>query len=97
MKRRLLVFCIACMTSAANAQSEWPVKIMAGDGTIINIYQLQPESLKGNMLTARAAISVKDPGASNPVFGALWSKDRIATDRDNRVAIRDSVTVRNSR
>ncbi len=85
------------MTSAANAQSEWPVKIMAGDGTIINIYQLQPESLKGNMLTARAAISVKDPGASNPVFGALWSKDRIATDRDNRVAILDSVTVTNIR
>lgn len=85
------------MTSAANAQNEWPVKITAGDGTIINIYQLQPESLKGDMLTARAAISIKDPGTDNPVFGAFWSRDRIATDRDNRVAMLDSVVVTNIR
>ncbi len=75
------------------AQDAWPKKITASDGTVISIYQLEPESLRGNMLTARAAISIQAPGASAPVFGAFWSKDRIATDRDNRVAILDSVTV----
>ena len=75
------------------AQDAWPKKITAADGTVISIYQLQPESLKGNMLTARAAISVQDLGAGSPVFGAFWSKDRIATDRDNRLVMLDSVTV----
>jgi hypothetical protein len=77
----------------ANAQDAWPKKLTAPDGTIINVYQLQPEKLSGNMLTARAAVSVQEPGKSDPVFGAFWSRDRIWTDRDNRLASLDSVTV----
>lgn len=94
MKSSFLLLCVASLAYlTGNAQDTWPKKITAADGTIINIYQLQPESLKGDMLTARAAISVQAPGAGSPVFGAFWSKDRIATDRDNRLAMLDSVAV----
>src|SRR5258706_14486770 len=74
----------------------WPITLEATEGQI-EVYQPQPQSLKGDMLSARAAVSLTRPGATAPVFGAAWFSAHVATDRDMRmVTIRD-VTVKEVR
>ncbi|MGH7675545.1 MAG: hypothetical protein ACREMV_09760 [Gemmatimonadales bacterium] len=48
----------------------WPREIAVSSGTIV-LYQPQPEKLAGNQLTARAAISFRPTGGTDPVFGAM--------------------------
>ena len=64
-----------------DAGAGWPREIQHPQGTVI-IYQPQPESFKGNMLKARAAISVQMPGEEEPHFGAFWVDARVETDRE---------------
>ncbi|MFK8043567.1 carbohydrate-binding family V/XII [Congregibacter sp.] len=67
---------------AVGAQElSWPQEIKGDEGTLV-IYQPQPESLKGDKLSARAAISIELPNKDEPMFGAMWFESRIATDLD---------------
>ncbi len=91
MKRFILFLVILSPLAAVRAQQAWPKKIATADGTIITIYQLQPESLKGNVFTARSAVSVQHN--PNPVFGAFWWTAKVATDRDERQLILNSVQI----
>jgi hypothetical protein len=86
---------ILFLSHLCNAQSEWPRSITATDGTVINIYQPQPESFEGNVLKCRAAISIAGPGGQEPVFGVVWSTDQVATDRDKREVSIEAVKVDN--
>src|SRR5271167_2159501 len=61
----------------------WPVALDAVEGHI-EVYQPQPEAMKGDTLTARAAVSLFRPGVSTPVFGAAWFTAHVFTDRDTR-------------
>jgi hypothetical protein len=71
--------------SAAFAQDEqWPREIQAADASIL-IYQPQPESLQGDTLTARAAVSITK-GAAEPLYGTAWFNSQVATDRESRTA-----------
>jgi len=95
--RIIVLMCSALFaigTSKA-AQDEWPKTITASDGSIIKIYELQPESFKGNILKARAAISVLENGKSDPTFGTFWAVATVETDRDNRRINIQSVKVPN--
>ena len=49
----------------ALAQTTWPQEIADPEGTIV-VYQPQPETLKGNVLTGRAAMSFKLTGQDRP-------------------------------
>ena len=62
----------------------WPRRATI-DGWIITVYQPQPERLDGNLLTARAAVSVAKDN-SEPVFGAEWMSIRLEIDREQRIA-----------
>ena len=65
---------------------EWPQEVTASEGTIV-IYQPQPESLVGNQLKGRAAMSLELNGAQEPIFGAFWFTATIDTDRDTDTAL----------
>src|ERR1700751_2071646 len=65
-------------------QQDWPRSFTTDDGTVIKIYQPQPESFADNVLKSRWAISVTPQGKSDPVFGTFWSVANVETDRDNR-------------
>lgn len=67
------------------AQVGWPHEIQTDKGLIV-IYQPQPEKLDGNILKARAAVSVELTGSDEPQFGAVWFDTRLETDRDKRMA-----------
>ena len=61
----------------------WPLRLDTPSGQLA-VYEPQPETFTGNTLTARAAVSLQQPGAADPVFGAMWMQAHVATDQDAR-------------
>lgn len=94
---RLLFLCFiaALGFNAAHAQYEWPKVINTSDGSVIKVYEPQPESFAGNVLKSRSAISLVPSGQTDPVFGTFWSVATVETDRDNRRISVQSVHVPN--
>lgn len=80
----LLSLLVVGFTGAASAQDEWPRVINSTNGSIIKVYEPQPESFSGNILKSRAAVSVQKDASGEPVFGTYWSVNMVETDRDNR-------------
>jgi hypothetical protein len=68
--------------SPAHAQdATWPREIPTDQGTLI-LYQPQPETFSGNVLTGRAAASYTARETADPIFGTLWFTARVDVDRD---------------
>lgn len=65
----------------ADADATWPREIKTEHG-ILTVYQPQPEKFDGNVLTARAAVSLLKQGESEPTFGVFWYTARVDTDQD---------------
>lgn len=83
--RRILILCCSVFwLSAVNAQDEWPKVINTTDGSVIKVYEPQPESFAGNVLKSRSVISLLQNGQTEPVFGTFWAVATVDTDRDNR-------------
>ena len=80
----LLSCCLILAASLHADESDWPRKIEVETG-VLTIYQPQPESFVGNTLKARAAISFVSKGEKEPIFGAMWVKATVETDRQARV------------
>jgi hypothetical protein len=68
------------ITHLVMAQENWPKTATTSEGTIIKLYQWQPESFEDNTLKAHAAISVLENGKSEPVFGVAWLKATTETE-----------------
>src|SRR5258708_10805626 len=93
LKKIVLLSCTAFLYNIVSAQEDWPKSISASDGTIIKMYQPQPDSFAGDQLKSRSAISVLEKGSSDPVFGTLWSTSKVETDRDTRQVAIESITI----
>jgi len=72
--------------------TNWPVVLVPTEGRV-EVYQPQPQSMKGNTLTARAAVSLTRSETSAPVFGTVWFTAHVITDRDTRTVTLSEVTV----
>src|ERR1700688_3897233 len=95
LRMALSLFFSIILFGAAKADDQWPQTITASDGTVIKIYEPQPESFQGDVLKARSAISVLENGQSDPTFGTFWEIATVQTDRDNRQVNIESVKVPN--
>jgi hypothetical protein len=87
-----------CLASSigASAQEQWPQTLNASDGSIIRIYEPQPESFKGNILKGRAAFSIGGPGnTAEALFGTFWAIATVETDKDTRTVHILSVKIPN--
>jgi hypothetical protein len=96
----LPLLCAVFFVGAAvgqEAQQDWPRSFTTEDGTVVKVYQPQPESFSDNVLKSRWAVSVLQNGKSDPVFGTFWSIANVETDRDNRRVVIQSVKVPNVR
>ncbi len=88
--RQILVLSAAWVVVLATASVQaaddpvWPREIHVPEANIV-VYQPQLESFAKNTLTARAAVAVTPSGATDPVFGAVWFKCKVETDRDQRL------------
>ncbi|WP_219622723.1 carbohydrate-binding family V/XII [Shewanella sp. GutCb] len=86
--RSTLAVIMMMLLGLANANAiEWPQEVTEKEGTIV-VYQPQPESLNGNILQGRAAMSLELIDRDEPVFGAFWFSARIDTNTDN-ATVRD--------
>jgi hypothetical protein len=74
----------AAAQTAQDAAAGWPRQIDSVAGTIV-VYQPQPEALEGSTLSGRAAFSLTPRGKPDPVYGALWFTDEVATDRSKGI------------
>ncbi len=85
----ILIAGLIVLATSAHAQDiSWPQELSRDDGAVLLIYQPQVEVFTGNILEARAAVSVKTPASGNmPVFGAIWIEARLDTNRDTRTAV----------
>jgi hypothetical protein len=71
---------VALLFGVSSAEAvDWPQEVTADEGTII-VYQPQPESLQGNVLKGRAAMSLELKGKDDPIFGAFWFEAKIDND-----------------
>jgi len=73
---------LALCSAARGASSNWPRQFDTPSGSFI-IYQPQPETLSGDLLTGRAAFSIQRSADAEPVFGVLWYAEKIQIDRDS--------------
>ena len=93
--RASLVLVLLALPATAPAL-EWPQEVVAEEGTIV-VYQPQPETLSGDTLTGRAAMSLELKGSDEPIFGAFWFDAKISTDTDQGTALIRDVKVTNVR
>lgn len=75
---------------------DWPQRVEADEGAIV-IYQPQPESLTGNVISGRAAMSLELNDRDDPVFGAFWFEGKLDTDTSAGTAILRSLEVTDAR
>jgi hypothetical protein len=73
--------------------TQWPQRLDSPDG-LITVYEPQPNKFEGDVLTARAAVSLTPTGATDPEFGAMWFTARVSTDRDARIVTVQNVTIK---
>jgi hypothetical protein len=94
-KVSLLFLALLGFAHAANSQAvDWPQEIIGDNGSVVIIYQPQVESFSDNNIEARAAVSVKLPSAPDvPVFGAVWIKTKLDSNRDTRMAVLRDIEV----
>src|ERR1700676_3628496 len=92
-KKTIMAGIAVMLFQLGHAQEVWPLSISASDGTVIEVYQFQPDSLSGNMLKSISAISILKKGSSDPAFGTIWSNARIETDRNNRQVAIESISI----
>ncbi|WP_439135360.1 carbohydrate-binding family V/XII [Pseudomaricurvus sp.] len=81
-------FCVLIALPVWAQAIEWPQVVDTSEGPL-TVYQPQPETLEGNTLSARAAMSFTLKN-EDPTFGVFWFTAKLDTDRSE-----DQVTVRN--
>ena len=91
LKLQIIVFCYIILLCGISAQAQddvvdgWPREIETPKALII-IYQPQPESLEGNLLKGRAAVSLEFKNGDEPMFGAVWFEAKLDRDDVERLA-----------
>ncbi len=80
-------------TGLSLAQVGWPKDIFGKGGAKITVYQPQPETMSGNLITGRSAFSVEETAGSELIFGVYWFSATMLTDRDTRVLTLESIKI----
>lgn len=95
-----VIFMTAAATlfpGAAVAQdATWPRELTLERGRLV-LYQSQPETFEGNVLTGRAAASFTATGQSEPTFGTLWFTSRVDVNREEGTALVRAISVTRAR
>jgi hypothetical protein len=77
----ILLSCILFIPVFLSATGSWPKEIQTTKSNIL-IYQPEPDSMSGDHLYSRAAISFTSTKYPAPVYGAIWMDSRFSTDRE---------------
>ena len=81
----IILLCGVSVQAQDDVVDGWPREIETPKALII-IYQPQPESLEGNLLKGRAAVSLEFKNGDEPLFGAVWFEAKLDSDPEERFA-----------
>lgn len=87
----LLLFISANLFAQKTSSLSWPREIETNN-YLITLYQPQPETLKGNILRGRLALSIKN-NKGEMTFGSLWYDARLSTDMNERTATLENIAI----
>ena len=73
---------------------DWPRELIVNGGKAV-LYQPQLDSLEGDTIVGRCAASVLRTGEKEPIFGTVWIKARMVTDRGTREVTFTDIDVTN--
>jgi hypothetical protein len=93
----LLIVSICFTDLLSAAQNTWPKEIPLDNGGKIIIYQPQPESLNGDILSARAAVSIATTAGADETFGSIWFDATLQTDKDSRIGTLESMNIKDAK
>ena len=96
MEKLLFLFLAVLITLQSTFASDenkfhWPMEF-DHEAYTITLYQPQYDAYKNNVLEGRMALSVKSKD-KEPIFGALWFKARLETDKEERTAALISIVI----
>ena len=93
----LLAFLVQLTLSSQSKQDafDWPKELKAKDNSSITLYQPQLESMNGNILEGRMAITIK-PRKQDMIFGAIWFKATLSTNIDARIVTLEKMDITRS-
>ncbi|WFB34735.1 hypothetical protein P3T73_11245 [Kiritimatiellota bacterium B12222] len=85
-------------TNALSAQTldSWPRHVTTASG-IMTVYQPQLDSLKGDVITGRAAVAFKASTKSEPVFGAIWIEGTVSINKEENMVNYRSLDITETR
>jgi hypothetical protein len=88
MIQKLLFSLVFAVISAAPlfAQNAWPRTVPLSDGSKLTMYEPQPESISGNQLKARSAVSVRKSENDEPTFGIIFFTATIDNFANNEIS-----------
>ncbi|MBK9421446.1 MAG: hypothetical protein IPN44_10415 [Flavobacteriales bacterium] len=69
---------------AVDDPRDWPL-VFTSNNDEVQVFKPQPETFDGATFTARAAVALKRPTDTEPVFGAIWGNGDLEVDRNNRM------------
>jgi hypothetical protein len=93
--RLLLLLLLTGGHLMVQAQASWPQTVPLKNGGVVTIYQPQPESYSQNLITGRAALSVKLEAAADPVFGAMYYEATVSSEKAGRKATLEKLNIVN--
>jgi len=70
----------------------WPREVDLGTAKAL-VYQPQVNSWQGNVLSIRAAVSVRQSATSPETFGVVWATARTQVDRGSRIVALEDLTI----
>jgi len=79
--------------AVSSLDAGWPRQIDAPNGAVVLLYQPQVDKWEGNRLEARAAVSVRPPGAAEPFFGVIWITARTEVDKAQGVVSLEDIAI----
>ena len=91
----IMILINACCIAGAQEddnQLSWPIEIESDEGFITTLYQPQLESFEANILEGRMAVTIKPP-EKEMIFGAVWFKARMSTDKENRTVLLEKMSI----
>ncbi|MCD4723429.1 MAG: sulfur globule family protein [Bacteroidales bacterium] len=91
----IMILLNACFFADAQEdenQFSWPIEIESEGGFVTTLYQPQLESFEANVLEGRMAVTIKPP-EKEMIFGAVWFKARMSTDKENRTVLLEKMNI----
>jgi hypothetical protein len=83
----LLIIAGFCINATVYSQDTWPKNIGSGNDGKLTVYEPEFETVSGNSLTGRAAVSIRKTSGDEPVFGAILFNSTVDDNNSGKAKI----------